>query len=50
MNAISNVCMRAIPGTQADVHPLGVHPLMIIALLWGLVWAQLSAWRFSAWI
>jgi len=50
MNAISNVCMRAIPGTQADVHPLGVHPLMIIALLCGLVWAQLSAWRFSAWI
>ena len=33
MNAISNVSMRAIPGSQTDVHPLGVHPLMIIALL-----------------
>jgi len=50
MNAISNVSMRAIPGTQADVHPLGVHPLMTTALLCGLVWAQLSAWRLSAWI
>jgi hypothetical protein len=55
MNAISNVSMRAIPGTQADVHPLDVHPLdvhplMTIALLCGLVWAQLSAWRLSAWI
>jgi len=50
MNAISNVSMRAIPATQADVHPLDVHPLMTIALLCGLVWAQLSAWRFSAWI
>ena len=46
MNAISNVCMRAIPGTKADVHSLDVHPLMTIAL----VWAQLSAWRLSAWI
>jgi hypothetical protein len=50
MNAISNVSMRAIPGTQADVHPLDVHPLMATALLCGLVWAQLSAWRLSAWI
>jgi hypothetical protein len=45
MNAISNVSMRAIPGTQANVHPV-----MAIALLCGLVWAQLSAWRLSAWI
>ena len=51
MNAISNVSMRAIPTTQADVHPLDVHPLMTtIALLGGLVWAQLSAWQLSAWI
>ena len=48
MNAISNVSMRAISGTQADIHPLDVHPLMTIALLCGLVWAQLSAWRLSA--
>jgi hypothetical protein len=45
MNAISNVSMRAIPGTQANVHPV-----MAVALLCGLVWAQLSAWRLSAWI
>jgi hypothetical protein len=45
MNAISNVSMRAIPGSQTDVHLL-----MIIALLCGLAWAQLSAWRLSAWI
>jgi len=50
MNAISNVSMRPIPRTQADVHPLDVHPFMTIALLCGLVWAQLSAWRLSAWI
>jgi hypothetical protein len=50
MNAISNVSMRAIPTTQADIHPLDVHPLMTIAVLCGLVWAQLSAWRVSAWI
>ncbi len=50
MNAISNVCMRANSGTQADVHPLDVHPLMTIALLCGLVWAQLSASRLSTWI
>jgi len=50
MNAISNVSMLAIPGTQADIHPIDVHPLMTIALLCGLVWAQLSAWRLSAWI
>jgi hypothetical protein len=50
MNAISNVSMRAIPGSQTDLHSLGVHPLMIIALLCGLAWAQLSAWRLSAWI
>jgi hypothetical protein len=50
MNAISNVSMRAIPATQADVHPLDFHPLMTIAPLCGLVWAQLSAWRLSAWI
>jgi regulator of sigma D len=50
MNAISSVSMRAIARTQADVHPLVVHPLMTIALLGGLVWAQLSAWRLSAWI
>jgi hypothetical protein len=47
---ISNVSMRAIPGTQADVHSLEVHPLMATALLCGLVWTQLSAWRLSAWI
>jgi hypothetical protein len=45
MNVISNVSMRAIPGTQANVHPV-----MAIALLCGLAWAQLSAWRLSAWI
>ena len=50
MNAISNVSMRAIPTTQADVHPLDVHPLMTIALLGGLVGARLSAWQVSAWI
>jgi hypothetical protein len=49
MNAISNVSMRAIPRTQAE-HPLDVHPLMTIALLGGLGWAQRSAWQFSAWI
>jgi hypothetical protein len=32
MNAISNVPMRAIPTTQADVHPL-----MTFALLGGLI-------------
>jgi hypothetical protein len=49
MNAISNVSMCAIPRTQAE-HPLDVHPLMTIALLGGLGWAQRSAWQFSAWI
>jgi hypothetical protein len=32
MNAISNVSTRAIPTTQADVHPL-----MTLALLGGLI-------------
>ena len=50
MNAISNVSMRPIPRTQADVHPLDVHPFMTIALLCGLVWVQLFARRLSAWI